>query len=358
MKPRSTIHLAQCLLSVVLAAGCGDDSGDGGATGDDASSTTEDPSTTEAGSTTEPSSTTDPGTTDGTTTTAGSSSTGPGSSSSDDSSSGEPVADASIRLFHAAIQSDGNPNAGFGAGAAIELDLDVYIDGTLELEGLALTDASVRLPVTSGDHEFIVQASDTDEELFTGSVSILEGESTLVVYNAAADFTAETVELALFAVDESQIEAPAAEAGFLAVHLDGNAQAQVFRAYSDLNDAEGVVALGEEYGYQDADGSGVYGVSDVAKAYLDSDAGPMTAVSTAIHQGSSQTPRTSWCGGPTASPLPGPRGSVRMRSCWRTTPPVPSRRSTASRSSAERSWGGSCHHPCMSGGSIRLGVVQ
>lgn len=272
MNTRSTTQLAQCLLSVVLAAGCGDDSGDAGATGDDAS-TTDDPSTTEAGSTTEPSSTTDPGTTDGTSTTAGSSSTGPGSSSSDDSSSGGSVADASIRLFHAAIQSDGNPDAGFGAGAAIELDLDVYIDGTLELEGLALTDASVRLPITSGEHEFIVQASDTDEELFTGSVSILEGESTLVVYNAAADFTAETVELALFAVDESQIEAPAAEAGFLALHLDGNAQAQVFRAYSDLNGAEDVAALGEEYGYEDADGSGVYGVSDVAKAFLDSDAG-------------------------------------------------------------------------------------
>lgn len=259
---------------MTIAAGCGDDGGSGEDTGTDASSTTDAPSTTEMPTTTAPATTTATTTTDATTTTTdattteSSSSTGPGTSSGEDSSSGEPLADASIRMFHAAIQSDGNPDAGFGAGAAIELDLDVYVDGELVLEALALTDASARLDFTSGDHEVNINAAATDDELFAGTASFGEGESTVVVYNAAADFAGKTVELALFAVDETAIEADAGQAAFVAVHLDGNAQAQGFQAYDDVHDADGVAPLGDGYAFEDAAGSGVYGVSNPLKAYL------------------------------------------------------------------------------------------
>lgn len=273
MTTQRSIHLVSCLLSATIIAACGDDSGSAGEeAGTEASSTTSTSGATDAASTTSTTAvataTDSPTTTEGSTTLEASTSTGSDTSGAVDSSSGEPVVSASIRVFHAAIQSDGNPDAGFGAGSAIDLDLDVYVDGELALEDLALTDASARIDVTSGTHEISLNAAETDDELFTGTASFAEGESTVIVYNAAADFTARAVELELFTVDEASIEAAAGEAAFVAVHLDGNGRDAVFRTYDNVHDAADVVQLGDAYAYGAPGGSGVYGAANLLKTYL------------------------------------------------------------------------------------------
>ncbi len=275
MKLLHPISIAALALATTTMPACGDDAGgDSETDGSSSSSTSADP--TEAGTDADPSSTAaDPATTSpagsSSTSNADTSDTGSSSTSEDgDTSTGATADDASVRIFHVAIQSDGDPNAGFGAGAAFELDVDVYVDGALALESLALAEASERLSLTSGDHDISVRAAGEDDDLLSATATVVPGDSTLIVYSTSADFVAD-LELALFSVDESTISAQPDEAAFLAVHVDGNAQGQTFVAYSAAFTDDGAEALGDAYGYETV--SGAYGVTDVAASYLDSDAG-------------------------------------------------------------------------------------
>ena len=184
-----------------------------------------------------------------------------------------PAASASVRVFHAAIRSDGNADAGFGAGTALELDVDVYVDDVLGVEGLSLGEASGRLELQPGEHAVSIRAAGTEDELFSANATIGAGSSTIVAYNSAADFIEDEVELAIMAFDESSIVPDGDGAAFLAVHLDGNSNTDDFIAYSGPSSDDAAVQLGDVLTYEDASGTGVYTVSDLETAYLDADAG-------------------------------------------------------------------------------------
>lgn len=191
-----------------------------------------------------------------------------------DASTGD--GEASIRVFHAAIRSDGNPDTGFGAGTAIELNVDVVIDGaeTPTVSGLSGGEASARFSLSPGAHTVSILAAGTNTELFSGDVTVADGDvTTIIAYNAAADSTSETLAISVFVADENAIAGADDNAAFLAVHVDGNSQADLFRAYSAVSGTAGVEALGTEYAFEAPAGSGVYTVTDFTNSYLDPDAG-------------------------------------------------------------------------------------
>lgn len=198
----------------------------------------------------------------------GPSTTGDGPSTTADGSS-TAGAMAEVRIFHAAIVSDGNEEQGGGAGEAIALSVNIDVDGSQVAEGLQLYALTPRLPVSAGAHQVTVSDADGNV-LYDESVTIPEGDSTVIAYNAAADFTA--AELDLYPpIEEASIVGEAGEAGVLAVHLDGNSQGDAFLAYSGPFDSESPEALGADFNYRED--SGVYSTSDFGFTHLDPDGG-------------------------------------------------------------------------------------
>ena len=267
MKLLNQISIAAFTLATSAIPACGDDSSGDSAGDSSTGASTPDTSTpdTSTPDTSEDTSTGDV-TTEGSTTDED-----PTTGSADDSTdttSGE--AEAAVRVFHAAVVSDGNPDQGFGAGEAIALDVNIDVDGTQVVEGLALYALTSRLTVPAGEHQITVSDAEGNV-LFDESITLPEGDSTVIAYNAAADFTG-AAELALYPpIEEAGIVGEAGEAGVLAVHLDGNSQADPFLAYTAPFDGDNPEPLGAEFTYQ-AD-SGVYSTSDFGFTHLDPDGG-------------------------------------------------------------------------------------
>lgn len=202
--------------------------------------------------------------------TESSSTTADGSSTEDPTEDPTDGAMAEVRIFHAAIVSDGNQEQGGGAGEAIALSVNIDVDGAQVVEGLQLYALTPRLPVSAGAHQVTVSDADGNV-LYDESVTIPEGDSTVIAYNAAADFTADA-ELDLYPpIEEASIVGEAGEAGVLAVHLDGNSQGDAFLAYTGPFDSESPEALGAEFNYRED--SGVYSTSDFGFTHLDPDGG-------------------------------------------------------------------------------------
>ena len=257
MKLLNQISIAAFTLATSAIPACGDDSS--GDSAGDSSTGASTPDTSTPDTSTPDTSTPDTSTPDTST-----------PDTSEDTSTGDATPEAAVRVFHAAVVSDGNPDQGFGAGEAIALDVNIDVDGTQVVEGLALYALTPRLTVPAGEHQITVSDAEGNV-LFDESITLPEGDSTVIAYNAAADFTG-AAELALYPpIEEAGIVGEAGEAGVLAVHLDGNSQADPFLAYTAPFDGDNPEPLGAEFTYQ-AD-SGVYSTSDFGFTHLDPDGG-------------------------------------------------------------------------------------